>query len=99
MYIYFFVLFCFCFCLAIGNLSVSNSVAALQHGVWATLGFLRGIAASSGVAGCSLCSLEWIHLMMDIVESASPRFSGRGGTRGNFSLLQQVCRGANYVRM
>ena len=77
---------CVVFAVAAGH---SNEIASWQHKQWATLGFIRGIAAPSR-SGQAFCSLQWITLLFSIIESGLPSPGGHMKQIDSSTLLQQV---------
>ena len=78
--------------LALRRLSVMNVVAAQEHEMWVTLGFLRGVSSPEG-SGRAFCSPQWIELMMDIIRKASPLSPHSAQTK---TLVQQVSSSVVY---
>lgn len=63
-----------------------NVVAAQEHEMWVTLGFLRGVTSPEG-SGQAFCTPQWIELMMEIIKRASPLNPHSSQTK---TLVQQV---------
>jgi len=67
----------------------SDDVASWQHKQWATLGFMRGIAAPPQ-SGQAFCSIQWITLLFNIIESGLPSPGSHMKLLDSSTLLQQV---------
>ena len=67
----------------------SDEIASWQHKQWATLGFIRGIAAPAR-SGLAFCSAQWITLLFSIIESGLPSPGGHMKRVDSSTLLQQV---------
>lgn len=48
-----------------------NMVSAQECEMWATLGFLRGVATPEG-SGRAFCSKKWVELLMNATKKSSP---------------------------
>jgi len=66
----------------------SNIIAEAQHDGWATLGFLRGVSSLS-LSGQAFCTPQWVHLMMELIKTASPLNKKHPNPKER-SLLKQV---------
>ena len=67
----------------------SDEIASWQHKQWATLGFIRGIAAPVR-SGQAFCSVQWITLLFSVIESGLPSPGGHMKRIDSSTLLQQV---------
>jgi len=78
----------------------SDEIASWQHRQWATLGFIRGIAAP-GRSGQAFCSNQWIALLFSIIEAGLPSPGDRIKLMDSSTLLQQVypCLEMKYVQV
>lgn len=75
------------------NQSDINSIAAQQHETWATLGFLRGVSTTK-TAGRAYCTQQWVELMMEVVQEASPVVKSKRSQ--SKTLVQQVSMKIHY---
>lgn len=74
----------------------NSGVYSIQHYMWATFGFLRGIATSTDI-GSAFCTPLWAKLIMNMVDNFSSPLDEASRPVKNCDVTQQVFFIANFL--